>query len=284
MASGRRFADLPGRRIVHNMVIARDASTGLILRKNGSICRTCCDSIEYGADCEYCQAGTTPKYINVFIDGLIDCDCVHLKGNYETWYTYEIVSNIATQINGSKYVLEQYKYNECLWRSFYDLTTPVQVGSFVGSFPRTCPLPYFHAIETYNKFYIEVFRWASVLTVRLHITDPSYYVGADTLTVFSAEIDLNEVNKCVNSNNATVTQTSNCYIDDLNYIGWLGLADIGVVAVWADDLCQGVAAWSSALTYSINDFATYAGGCYVSLTNNINKQPNTNPSDWKLVE
>lgn len=40
-------------------------------------------------------------------------------------------------------------------------------------------------------------------------------------------------------------------------------------------------AWSSTENYVLNDFVTYNGFVYMSLTSNLNSQPDINPSDWE---
>lgn len=42
-------------------------------------------------------------------------------------------------------------------------------------------------------------------------------------------------------------------------------------------------AWASATAYLIGDRVVYSGKIYAALTNNTNKQPNTNPTDWLFV-
>jgi hypothetical protein len=39
--------------------------------------------------------------------------------------------------------------------------------------------------------------------------------------------------------------------------------------------------WSASQNYSINNYAVYGANLYVSISNNVNKQPDINPSDWQ---
>lgn len=45
---------------------------------------------------------------------------------------------------------------------------------------------------------------------------------------------------------------------------------------------NGLAQWQAGVNYIPDDFVTYNGAIYLSLTNNIASQPDLNPLDWAL--
>ena len=84
---------------------ARDVSTLKILRKNGKLCRTCCEEIPpggYGYNCVLCPTpAKTPKYITVTFYGVNACTrcgdgamfCNHININDHPFLLEQTVAN-----------------------------------------------------------------------------------------------------------------------------------------------------------------------------------------------
>jgi len=64
---------------------------------------------------------------------------------------------------------------------------------------------------------------------------------------------------------------------------WMGTVGLWVQYFWANTV-TGIPAWNSAITYALNNFVSYNGQIYVSLTNsNLNNTPSALSTNWQLV-
>ena len=58
-------------------------------------------------------------------------------------------------------------------------------------------------------------------------------------------------------------------------------ADVNQLQTNITDTRGRLGTWDSSLSYVIDEHVQYSGSIYKALTNNSNKQPDTNPSDWR---
>ena len=64
---------------------------------------------------------------------------------------------------------------------------------------------------------------------------------------------------------------------------WMGTVGLWVQYFWAN-MVTGIPAWNSAITYALNNFVSYNGQIYVSLTNsNLNNTPSAISTNWQLA-
>lgn len=96
------------------MPLLRDNATGKLMRDSATSRLMRRAAIEYGANCEYCTEGETPKEITLTVSGLSDClDCFErLAGFFKT-------AGIAAALNDNSYVLYQDGLAPCWWERSY---------------------------------------------------------------------------------------------------------------------------------------------------------------------
>ena len=74
----------------------------------------------YGDDCQYCDAGETPKYLTATFSNLLDCPSCQ-NGPFHDNHSY-LHEGIAAALNGKKIVLTQSAYNPCVWELTSELS------------------------------------------------------------------------------------------------------------------------------------------------------------------
>ena len=69
----------------------------------------------YGDDCEYCDAGETPRLVTASFSGLQDVSCLLGRYSAGTWYPSSKSVGPAAAINNQKFLLPQDISDNCIW-------------------------------------------------------------------------------------------------------------------------------------------------------------------------